>query len=136
MHQLEMHPRQVHALHPAADFARLGIIRKHIGAIIMQIIRCPSCEGYGWHTDEFTGEATDCAWCSGVGYVYQNADGVQHPIPPDDYGAVSDQLEALEQDRMRELGYQGEAKPPWEQAIRKGTRGGLHPSERDDASYE
>jgi hypothetical protein len=98
-------------------------------------IRCPSCDGYGWHDDEFTGEAADCAWCGGIGYVYQHPNGVQQPIPESDYARVSDQLEALEQQRMRDLGYDGEAKPPWEQAIRKGTRGGVHPSERDDA-YE
>jgi len=95
------------------------------------IIRCMSCDGYGWHTDEFTGETEECDWCGGTGYVYQSADGVQTRIPAEDYGKVAAQLEQLEQERMHELGYTGEAKPPWEQDIRKGTKGGVHPDERD-----
>lgn len=95
------------------------------------VVRCASCDGYGWHTDEFTGEAEDCGWCGGIGYVYQGADGAQQPIPEQDYGKVADAVETLERDRMRELGYTGDAKPPWEQDVRKGTRGGQHPSERD-----
>lgn len=96
------------------------------------LVRCPSCDGYGWHEDDFSGEVADCAWCGGVGYVYQQADGVQRRIPQADYAQVADELEALEKERMRELGYTGAAKPPWEQDVRRGTRGGVHPAERDD----
>ncbi len=96
-----------------------------------KIVRCISCEGYGWTTDDFTGETEDCAWCNRTGYVYQDADGTQRPIPDSDYAAVADQLEALEQQRLREIGYTGEAKPPWEQNIRRGTRGGQHPDDRE-----
>ncbi|MEM6528148.1 MAG: hypothetical protein AAF653_07615 [Chloroflexota bacterium] len=99
---------------------------------MMDIVRCMSCDGYGWHTDEFTGETEDCDWCGGTGYVYVTAEGVQQRIPASDYGRVADTLEKLEQARMRELGYTGEAKPPWEQNIRKGTRGGIHPEDRDE----
>lgn len=96
------------------------------------IVRCPSCDGYGWHTDEFTGETDDCAWCGGIGYVYQSADGVQRPLSAQEATAAAAALEQLEAARMRELGYTGKAKPPWEQGVRKGTRGGIHPDERDD----
>jgi hypothetical protein len=92
------------------------------------IIRCPSCEGYGWLTDDFSDSPTDCDWCAGAGYVYLAPNGVQRPIPNSDYGAVADQLEALERQRLRELGYSGEAKPPWEQHIRRGTKGGQLPT--------
>ncbi len=94
------------------------------------IIRCISCDGYGWYEDDFTGEATDCTWCKGAGYVYTSADGTQRPIPHEDYGRIADALEQLERERMRELGYRGEAKPPWEQNIRRGTKGGQHPDEQ------
>jgi hypothetical protein len=99
-----------------------------------EIVRCPSCAGYGWQTDDFSGEDHEetCTWCNGAGYVYQDADGVQHRIPNADYGAAADKLEALERERLREIGYTGEAKRPWEQTIRRDTRGGLHPDERDD----
>jgi len=96
------------------------------------IARCPSCEGYGWYEDELDGQTVECAWCAGVGYVYLLPDNVQRRIPPKDYPTVADTLEALERERMREMGYTGEAKPPWEQDVRRGTRGGLHPDERDD----
>lgn len=96
-----------------------------------RIVRCPSCDGHGWAEDDFTGEREGCAWCDESGYMYENADGVQRQIPHADYGAVADELERLERDRMRELGYQGEAKPPWQQEVRRGTRGGQHPDERD-----
>lgn len=95
------------------------------------IVRCLSCDGYGWHEDDFTGETEDCTWCGGTGYMYELADGTQQQIPDTDYGKVADQLEALEQQRMRELGYKGEAKPPWEQDIRRGTVGGIHPDDRN-----
>jgi hypothetical protein len=87
----------------------------------MDIVRCASCEGYGWFEDEFTGEPTDCDWCGGVGYVYRDGQGVDQRIPPEDYGKVADTLEKLDIERMHEIGYKGEPKKPWEQAIRRGT---------------
>lgn len=83
-----------------------------------EILRCLSCDGYGWFEDEFTGDATDCDWCGGVGYVYRE-DGIDRKIPASDYGAVADTLEHLEEARMRELGYEGSAKHPRDQAIRQ-----------------
>lgn len=93
----------------------------------MDIARCISCDGYGWHQDE-EGQTTDCDWCGGIGYVYRSSDGVDSRIPPADYGRVADQLEQLDQQRLRELGYRGAAKRPWEQDIRKGTKGGQKPT--------
>ncbi len=87
----------------------------------MQIVRCISCDGYSWYTDDLSGEHADCDWCGGNGYVYRDADGVDHRIPESDYDAVADILEKLELERMRELGYQGQAKKPWEQAVRRDT---------------
>lgn len=87
-----------------------------------QIVRCISCEGYGWFTDEFSGETEDCDWCNGVGYVYRDANNVDSRIPEADYGKVADRIEKLEIKRMRDLGYQGQPKRPWEQNIRKGTQ--------------
>lgn len=83
------------------------------------IVRCPSCDGYGWLTDELTGETGDCDWCRGTGYIYRNAQGTDRPIPIEDYGLVSAVLEGLEHDRLRELGYSGSAVHPEEQRIRK-----------------
>ncbi|MBK8134990.1 MAG: hypothetical protein KA401_01165 [Anaerolineae bacterium] len=85
------------------------------------IVRCPSCDGYGWLTDEFSGATGDCDWCAGTGYVYRNERGVDRPIPPEDYGPVSAILEGLEHDRLREMGYSGSAIHPDEQEIRKRT---------------
>jgi len=85
----------------------------------MDIKRCISCDGYGWFTDDFTGETEDCDWCGGTGYIYRDADGVDHKIPESDYGKVADVLERLETKRMRDLGYSGEAKHPDDQAIRQ-----------------
>jgi len=96
-----------------------------------QIVRCLSCDGYGWQADDLTGQTDDCAWCGGAGYMYALENGVQQRIPTADYAAVADELERLEQERLREMGYTGQAKPPWEQDIRRGTRGGLPPDERD-----
>lgn len=95
----------------------------------MQITRCPSCEGYGWVEDDFSGETEECDWCNGVGYIYRNDEGIDQKIPRDDLKKkeISEKLEALEQERLREMGYSGEAKKPWEQNIRKGTQGGLNP---------
>jgi hypothetical protein len=85
----------------------------------MEIVRCVSCDGYGWLTDEFSGETTDCDWCGGTGYVYRDVSGIDHPIPEAEYGQVADTLERLESERLREMGYSGEAKHPSEQAIRQ-----------------
>ncbi len=85
----------------------------------MDIVQCVSCDGYGWVTDEFTGKNEDCDWCTGNGYVYRDANGVDHKIPEADYGQVADQLESLEQRRMRDMGYTGSAVHPSDQAVRK-----------------
>lgn len=82
------------------------------------LVPCPSCEGYGWFEDE-NEQAADCDWCGGIGYIYRDADGVDRRIPPADYAALSDQLEQLETERLRALGYTGQAKKPWEQKIRQ-----------------
>lgn len=92
-----------------------------------QIIRCISCEGFGWFEDDFSGEVEECDWCKGVGYVYRDEDNKDSPIPPADFEAVHDELEQLETDRMRDMGYQGQAKKPWQQTIRKDTRLGQNP---------
>jgi hypothetical protein len=87
----------------------------------MNVVRCPSCDGYGWVEDD-DGQAVDCDWCAGVGYVYQDANGVDRPIPQADLAGLADTLERLEAQRMRDLGYTGSAKHPSDQEIR-GTRG-------------
>jgi hypothetical protein len=84
----------------------------------MKIVRCISCEGYGWF-EEDGGRAADCDWCGGVGYVYRDDSGVDHHIPEVDYGKVANQLEQLEIQRLREMGYTGQPRKPWEQAIRR-----------------
>lgn len=96
-----------------------------------RIVRCVSCDGYGWSDDEFTGETADCDWCGGTGYVYQDADGVDRKIPEADYGKVTDHLERLEEERLREMGYTGSAKHPGQQDIRKGTALGGTDNEPD-----
>lgn len=84
----------------------------------MDIVRCVSCDGFGWFEED--GErATDCEWCGGIGYTYRDAAGRDRRIPRADYEAVSQRLEQLETERMREIGYTGEARKPWEQAIRQ-----------------
>lgn len=97
-----------------------------------QIVRCVSCEGYGWFEDEEDGQAVDCDWCAGVGYVYRDAQQVDHKIPPEHYGRVADELERLETARLAELGYTGSAKRPWEQSVREGTKGGQPPPAADE----
>nr|PZN50058.1 MAG: hypothetical protein DIU68_18980 [Chloroflexota bacterium] len=82
-----------------------------------QIVQCVSCDGYGWIDDE--GKAVDCDWCGGIGYVYRNERGLDRRIPTADLPYVSEELEALEAQRLRQLGYTGEARKPWEQAIRR-----------------
>lgn len=92
---------------------------------------CPSCEGIGWFEDEISGVVADCDWCGGVGYVYRDAHGIDSRIPAHEWGQLAAQLETLEQERLREMGYTGSAKKPWEQDIRDGTRGGQNPYEGD-----
>jgi len=82
------------------------------------IVPCPSCEGFGWFEDD-DGAAQDCDWCGGIGYIYREANGLDKRIPPADYEQVSNQLEQLETQRLRAMGYTGEAKKPWEQKIRQ-----------------
>lgn len=97
----------------------------------MTIIRCVSCDGFGWF-DDGSGAGEDCDWCAGVGYVYRHA-GRDMPIPKQDFDKVSDKLEELEHDRLREMGYQGGAKQPWRQRIRQGTRLGADPYTESDS---
>lgn len=54
-------------------------------------------------------------------------------IPKADFEAVADELERLEQERLRELGYQGAARKPWQQQIRKDTRLGRNPYSGGDS---
>ncbi len=91
-----------------------------VECISMDTVQCVSCDGYGWHEDDFSGEVADCDWCGGTGYVYRDESGVDHKIPEADYGKVSAILEKLEEKRMADLGYSGIAKHPDEQPIRKG----------------
>ena len=91
------------------------------------IVRCISCDGFGWFEDDFTGEVEDCDWCGGVGYVYRDQDDKDSKIPKADFNNITDELEQLEQKRMQDLGYQGEAKKPWQQHIRKNTKLGQNP---------
>ena len=91
------------------------------------IIRCASCDGYGWFEDAFSGESEDCDWCDGIGYVYRDEGGGDRAIPKADYDAVAEELEALERQRLRQMGYSGDAKKPWRQAIRKNTALGRDP---------
>ena len=96
------------------------------------IVRCPSCDGYGWFESE-PGIGEDCDWCAGAGYVYRDESKRDSPIPPRDYAQVAAELERLEQARLQALGYQGEARQPWRQSIRQGTRLGHDPYADDDA---
>lgn len=90
----------------------------------MQVVRCVSCDGYGWLEDEEAAEI-DCDWCGGVGYVYRDERGTDRRIPAADYEALSETLEQLETERLREMGYSGSAKKPWQQAIRQQRGDGL-----------
>lgn len=85
----------------------------------MDVVRCASCDGYGWTEDEFTGEIADCDWCGGTGYVYRDSSGLDHKIPEHDYGRVADTLEQLEAQRLREMGYTGSARHPADQPVRR-----------------
>ncbi|NJO83578.1 MAG: hypothetical protein HC828_12680 [Blastochloris sp.] len=51
--------------------------------------------------------------------MYRDSHKIDRPIAPSDFEAVHDTLEHLEAERLREMGYTGDAKKPWEQAIRK-----------------
>lgn len=82
-----------------------------------EIVRCVSCDGYGWF-EEVDG-TVDCDWCGGVGYVYRDENSTDRRIPEADFAIVAEHLEQLEAARMREIGYSGTAKKPWEQAIRQ-----------------
>ncbi len=77
-----------------------------------EIVMCVSCDGYGWISDDETGEAVDCDWCNGVGYVYRDANGHDRKIPDADYGRVAAILEDLEAKRLKDMGYTGTAKRP------------------------
>jgi hypothetical protein len=85
----------------------------------MEIVRCASCDGYGWLNDDEEGEI-ECQWCGGIGYVYRDERGIDRRIPPADYERQAETLERLELERLREIGYTGAAKKPWEQVIRGG----------------
>src|SRR5690606_26032846 len=85
---------------------------------VTPIVECISCDGYGWLEDD-DGQTVECNWCGGIGYVYRDASGHDRRIPEADFGAVGEQLEALETERLRRMGYSGAAKKPWEQAIRQ-----------------
>lgn len=77
-----------------------------------EIVVCASCDGYGWLTDDHTGEAADCDWCGGAGYVYRDANGTDRKIPDADVPRVADHLEKLEAQRLKAMGYTGTAKHP------------------------
>ena len=98
------------------------------------IVRCVSCDGFGWF--EQGTQTTECDWCGGIGYVYRQPSGLDQRIPSHDYERIADQLETLEQQRLRELGYQGQARQPWQQAVRKGTSGGENPYASDDDTHD
>ncbi len=83
------------------------------------VVRCAACDGYGWVDDEDEGGEIECRWCTGIGYVYRDERGVSRRIPQSDYAALADTLERLEIERMREIGYTGTSKKPWEQEVRK-----------------
>ena len=99
----------------------------------MKIMRCPSCEGYGWFEGDEFDQTEQCTWCAGVGYVYRGAAG-DSVRPPADYEKVAQELETLERQRLRAMGYQGEAKKPWQQNIRKDTRLGRNPYAADESA--
>ena len=69
----------------------------------------------GWFEDELDGIVADCDWCQGCGYVYRDAKGVDRAITPAEYSRVAAELERLEAERLRQLGYTGKAKRPGEE---------------------
>jgi hypothetical protein len=101
----------------------------------MQIVRCISCDGYGWFREEYEDEAEECDWCGGIGYVFRDASGIDQRILPEQLvdPSISALLEQMETERMQQMGYRGEARKPWEQRIRQGTRGGINPYQDSDA---
>ncbi|GEM_PF-1394937 len=97
------------------------------------IVRCAACDGYGWLDADEDADldfdtlapdaaphagAVECRWCGGIGYVYRAANGIDRRIPPEDYAPHADTLERLEVERLREIGYTGDAKKPHQQQIR------------------
>jgi hypothetical protein len=96
----------------------------------LPIVRCPSCEGFGWCDDD-EGAVQDCEWCAATGYVYRDAQGIDRKIPSTDYPLVAAQLEQLEAQRLREMGFQGQARKPWEQPIRQERGKLLRPDDAD-----
>lgn len=82
---------------------------------MIEIIRCPSCEGYGWAEDALEGTAGECDWCAGIGYVAREND-LDRALRPDEAEdpAIAARLEQLEAERLRGLGYTGQASKPWE----------------------
>jgi|GEM_PF-144728 hypothetical protein len=94
-------------------------LRTILNAAVETIIQCVACDGYGTVQDDETGDMIACEWCKGAGYVYRTDAGVDRPIPDADYPHVAHTLERLEAERLRALGYTGESKKPWEQAVRK-----------------
>ena len=97
-----------------------------------KIVRCMSCDGFGWFEDDFSGEVEDCDWCGGVGYVYRDENATDAHIPKADFAIVADELERLETERLQAMGYQGQAKKPWQQDIRKDTQLGQNPYDKSD----
>ncbi|MBL8133602.1 MAG: hypothetical protein JNL42_17195 [Anaerolineae bacterium] len=103
--------------------------------------RCAACDGYGWveqDADDAMGVAegdagSECAWCGGIGYVLQDERGVSRRIPEDQLAAHSETLERLELERLRQIGYSGEARKPWQQQIRleRGDRIARPPAQDD-----
>lgn len=82
------------------------------------IIRCVACDGYGW-VDDPDEPGADCTWCGGIGYVYRDERGIDRRIPAAELDGLTETLERLETERLRELGYSGGAKKPWQQQIRR-----------------
>ncbi len=97
----------------------------------MEIVRCAACDGYGWLDDDDEGEI-ECRWCGGIGYVYRDERGVDRRIPESDYERQAERLEQLELERLREIGYTGAAKKPWEQAIRGEKAARMKPPDTDN----
>jgi hypothetical protein len=86
----------------------------------MQIVRCAACDGYGWIADEDQGGTeVECGWCGGIGYASRGEDGIDRAIPTAEWGRYAADFERLERERLREIGYTGDAKHPRDQAIRK-----------------
>lgn len=101
----------------------------------MEIVRCAACDGYGWLDDDEEGasaESAECRWCGGIGYVYRDERGIDRRIPESDYEQQAERLEQLELERLREIGYTGTAKKPWEQAVRGEKAARMKPPDTDN----